>query len=95
MGRMVAQGCYRMCLTDNNFNNIPTGAVVDEILKEWTHRGLGGTTDADGYFETSLFHGEYEVKMDHPAVANSSQVYRFKVERSIKTHESIHVQISV
>ncbi|GMN48706.1 hypothetical protein TIFTF001_017874 [Ficus carica] len=28
-------GCYRMCLTDNNFQNLPAGDVVDKLLKEW------------------------------------------------------------
>ena len=28
-------GCYQMCLTDNNFQNLPTGETVDKLLKEW------------------------------------------------------------
>ncbi|KAF7811084.1 endo-1,4-beta-xylanase A-like [Senna tora] len=28
------EGCYRMCLTDNNFKNLPTGDVVDKVLNE-------------------------------------------------------------
>ncbi|KAK4284473.1 hypothetical protein QN277_001301 [Acacia crassicarpa] len=31
------EGCYRMCLTDNNFNNLPTGDVVDKLLQEWSN----------------------------------------------------------
>ncbi|KAH7290196.1 hypothetical protein KP509_30G035800 [Ceratopteris richardii] len=28
-------GCYRMCLTDNNMDNLATGNVVDALLNEW------------------------------------------------------------
>ncbi|XP_008455522.2 endo-1,4-beta-xylanase 5-like [Cucumis melo] len=66
-------GCYRMCLTDNNFNNLPTGDVVDKLLKEWGIKGsITATTDSNGFFETSLFHGEYEMKILHPSVTESS-----------------------
>ncbi|KAF8013932.1 hypothetical protein BT93_I1712 [Corymbia citriodora subsp. variegata] len=56
-------GCYRMCLTDNNFRNLPTGDVVDKLLKEWGGGGqvLSGTTGPDGALEASLFHGDYQV----------------------------------
>ncbi|XVF01394.1 hypothetical protein REPUB_Repub04eG0084600 [Reevesia pubescens] len=75
------QGCYRMCLTDNNFKNLATGDVVDKLLKEWGIKAtLQGTTDADGFFEASIFHGEYEAKITHPAATNSSLSQRFKVE---------------
>ncbi|CAN1167753.1 Endo-1,4-beta-xylanase 5 [Linum perenne] len=68
-GAWKAQGCYRMCLTDNNFRNLPTGDVVDKLLQEWG-RGhspvvVAGKTDDDGYLETSLFHGDYEVTISH------------------------------
>ncbi|CAK9315717.1 unnamed protein product [Citrullus colocynthis] len=66
-------GCYRMCLTDNNFNNLPTGNVVDKLLKEWGIKGsITATTDANGFFEGSLFHGEYEMQISHPSVTESS-----------------------
>ncbi|CAI9303478.1 unnamed protein product [Lactuca saligna] len=29
------EGCYRMCLTDNDFRNLATGDVVDKIIKEF------------------------------------------------------------
>ncbi|CAI9104265.1 OLC1v1002901C1 [Oldenlandia corymbosa var. corymbosa] len=59
-------GCYQMCLTDNNFKNLPTGDVVDKFLGEWKMLdGLTGTTDANGYFETSLHHGDYQVQINH------------------------------
>ncbi|VFQ95968.1 unnamed protein product [Cuscuta campestris] len=61
-------GCYKMCLTDNSFKNLPTGDVVDGVLKRMSGQGLGGTTAAGGYFETSLFHGDYQVKVEHPSL---------------------------
>ena len=52
-----------MCLTDNNFKNLPTGDVVDKLFKEWgISQALEGTTDDDGFFEGSLFHGDYQIK---------------------------------
>ncbi|PIN25432.1 Endo-1,4-beta-xylanase [Handroanthus impetiginosus] len=55
------EGCWKMCLTDQNFNNLDTGDVVDKFIAEWTHSsGLEGKTDSNGYFETSLFHDQYE-----------------------------------
>ncbi|TXG64099.1 hypothetical protein EZV62_011093 [Acer yangbiense] len=67
-----AGGCYKMCLTDNNFKNLPTGDVVDKLLKEWGSKAAAaaGTTDANGFFKASLFHGDYQAKMitnDHQA----------------------------
>ncbi|RVW69191.1 Anti-sigma-I factor RsgI6 [Vitis vinifera] len=60
-GTWDPRGCYRMCLTDGNFNNLPTGDVLDKILRQWSIAGMVGVTDANGVFEASLFHGDYEV----------------------------------
>ncbi|KAL6195342.1 hypothetical protein ACLB2K_030961 [Fragaria x ananassa] len=60
------EGCYRMCLTDNNFKNLPTGDVVDKLLSEWGLKAgfaSSATTDTNGVFETSLPHGDYEVQI--------------------------------
>lgn len=72
-----------MCLTDNNFKNLPSGDVVDKLLHEWSIRKLVGTTDANGFFEASLFHGNYKVKINHPAaIMGSSLSHSFKVTPS-------------
>ncbi|XP_028783793.1 endo-1,4-beta-xylanase 5-like [Neltuma alba] len=64
-------GCYRMCLTDNNFKNLPTGDVVDKLLHEWGfNTKLKGTTDPNGFFKANLFHGDYQVKVRHPILRN-------------------------
>ncbi|KAJ7946165.1 endo-1,4-beta-xylanase-like [Quillaja saponaria] len=82
------QGCYRMCLTDNNFNNLPTGDVVDKLAKEWGITKLAGTTDAKGFFEASLFHGDYEVKVTHPTLVNSTLAQSFKVMSTSETKKT-------
>lgn len=61
-----------MCLTDNNFNNLATGNVVDKLMQEWGLTASVGTTDADGFFETSLSHGDYTVKIGRHNVTTSS-----------------------
>ncbi|EEF29958.1 Endo-1,4-beta-xylanase precursor, putative [Ricinus communis] len=66
------EGCYRMCLTDHNFKNLPTGDVVDKLMGEWFGiESSSGMADANGFFEISLSHGEYLVKIHHQA-SNSS-----------------------
>ncbi|GER49136.1 Endo-1,4-beta-xylanase C [Striga asiatica] len=66
---MNAQGqCYQMCLTDANLNNLPTGNVVDGFRNQLTHAYdlMSGTTDQNGFFQKSLYHGKYEVTISHP-----------------------------
>ncbi|KAL6514630.1 hypothetical protein OROGR_020209 [Orobanche gracilis] len=62
------QGCYRMCLTDNNFKNLATGDVVDKFINQLAHYGdlPEIITDSNGFYEGSLYHGEYEVKISQP-----------------------------
>ncbi|CAI0425178.1 unnamed protein product [Linum tenue] len=60
-----------MCLTDNNFNNLATGDVVDRLLHEWGGSKeplVLGETDENGFLEASLFHGDYNVTIVHPGV---------------------------
>ncbi|XP_027112047.1 endo-1,4-beta-xylanase 5-like [Coffea arabica] len=54
-------GCYQMCLTDNNFRNLPAGDVVDNLLKEWQTGAVEGQTDDHGSFSFYGFFGEYKV----------------------------------
>ncbi|KAF8013931.1 hypothetical protein BT93_I1711 [Corymbia citriodora subsp. variegata] len=74
------EGCYRMCLTDN-FNNLPTGDVVNKLLKEWGggEQVLSGTTGLDGALEASLFHGDYQVTATQPGANSSYAVQGFEV----------------
>lgn len=73
-----------MCLTDNNFKNLPAGDVVDKFIKELKHDNLIGTTDSLGHFQASLYHGDYEAKINHPAIlGSSSAAMKFKVAPTI------------
>nr|XP_043630116.1 endo-1,4-beta-xylanase 5-like [Erigeron canadensis] len=93
------QGCYRMCLTDNNFNNLPTGDVVDKIVRAFFGRVVTATTDVNGFYATSLTHGNYEVKFveDHHQTAKhikSPPVSQyFKVGASSSSEDTMHIKI--
>ncbi|KAI3958914.1 hypothetical protein MKX01_023590 [Papaver californicum] len=71
-------GCWRMCLTDGNFHNLPTGDVVDKLLNEWKPKSSKGKVDVNGDFKTSLFHGDYDVTTSNPFM-NSTLTQSFKV----------------
>ncbi|KAI3867631.1 hypothetical protein MKW98_006008 [Papaver atlanticum] len=73
-----AAGCFRMCLTDEKYNNLPTGDVVDKLINEWKPYSSEGKTDSNGEFKTLLFHGDYDVKIYHPSM-NSTLTRRFEV----------------
>ncbi|KFK40660.1 hypothetical protein AALP_AA2G025200 [Arabis alpina] len=85
-------GCFVMCLTDGNFKNLPTGDVVDKLLHEWG--GLGrkiiGLTDTDGFFEASLFLGDYDFNISSP-VTNSKGSYSFKLTSDEQSHLVVRV----
>ncbi|XP_027768128.1 endo-1,4-beta-xylanase 5-like [Solanum pennellii] len=82
-------GCFRMCLTDNNFKNLPTGDVVDKVRTSLSHEGLIGTTNAEGYFETSLFHGDYKAIVTHPSITDSSFDHNLTVTPMAESDEKL------
>ncbi|KAK3150786.1 hypothetical protein QOZ80_3AG0237760 [Eleusine coracana subsp. coracana] len=86
------QGCYVMCLTDNNFKNLPTGDVVDKLIQEWKTNSHAGVADDEGYYEAELFHGDYNVTVSHP-VANSTVMQSLSVHRDYSSDNvfTIHV----
>ncbi|CAA2997949.1 endo-1,4-beta-xylanase A-like [Olea europaea subsp. europaea] len=86
-GSMSTKGCWKMCFTDKNFSNLPTGNALDNIMKVWRHEGFASTTDAYGYFNTSLFHGDYEVEIRH-TTTNYSKIRQFGMEPSEKIQEA-------
>ncbi|KAL9244741.1 hypothetical protein vseg_018478 [Gypsophila vaccaria] len=72
------QGCYRMCLTDNNFRNLDTGDVVDKVLSDWGHgHSISGTTDGLGFVNVSLFHGVYNVEFVQQQQRQQQQQHSF------------------
>lgn len=90
------KGCYRMCLTDNiNFKNLPNGDVVDKLIHEWGLKGLvSGTTDAKGFFEAPLSHGDYEVSITHPTSKSSSLVQRLNVKPTASSQKPLFLKFS-
>lgn len=58
-------GCYQMCLTDNNLQNLPAGDVVDKLLKEWETGELKGKTDEHGSYSFFGFLGEYKATVTY------------------------------
>ncbi|XP_059654958.1 endo-1,4-beta-xylanase 5-like [Cornus florida] len=86
---MRADGCFRMCLTDNEFRNLPAGDVVDKLLKEWQTGILEGHTDEYGSYSFSGFLGEYKVTVDY---GNGTADSTFSICRSDETkHFYIHL----
>ncbi|KAH7518113.1 hypothetical protein FEM48_Zijuj09G0136100 [Ziziphus jujuba var. spinosa] len=91
------QGCYQMCLTDNNFKNLPTGDVVDKLLREWGLEEINGKIDGHGFYKTSLFHGDYQVKVSHPTLNNSFLSQSLSVASQVDDeshHTTILFQVS-
>ncbi|KAL5700725.1 endo-1,4-beta-xylanase [Ranunculus cassubicifolius] len=76
--------CYRMCLTDTSFKNLPTGDVVDKLITEWSHQRLVGITDENGFFDALLFNGDYEMTLTHPNT-NSTLTKSFNVDSESET----------
>lgn len=80
-------GCYEMCLTDTNFQNLPAGDVVDNLLGEWRTKEVDGKTDEHGSYSFEGFLGEYEVSVKRgDQTANST----FALSQGVETR---HVTI--
>ncbi|RXH87623.1 hypothetical protein DVH24_034523 [Malus domestica] len=69
---MHPNGCYQMCLTDNNLQNLPAGDVVDKLLKEWQTGEIEGQTDEHGSYSFYGFLGEYKVSVKYGNRSSSS-----------------------
>lgn len=54
-----------MCLTDNDFNNLPSGDVVDKLLQEWQTSSVQGITDEHGSNSFYGFLGEYRIRVEY------------------------------
>ncbi|CAN0846048.1 Endo-1,4-beta-xylanase 5-like, partial [Linum grandiflorum] len=67
------KGCYEMCLTDNDMNNLPAGDTVDKLLKEWSTGEVNGSSDEQGSYSFYGYLGEYSVKVEYGGrVVNST-----------------------
>ncbi|KAM0859374.1 hypothetical protein ACQ4PT_047288 [Festuca glaucescens] len=74
-------GCYVMCLTDKDFNNLPAGNIVDKLIAEWKTHPEAATTDANGVAELDLVHGDYSFTVTHPSL-HSPTVHTLTVDAS-------------
>ena len=89
------EGCYRICLTDNNFKNLPAGDVVDKLLHEWGLGKLSAKTDQNGFLDVSLFHGDYKLEINHP-VKNYSFTHHLQVNPIDESKETTQfVKLSI
>ncbi|XP_059073324.1 endo-1,4-beta-xylanase 5-like [Cryptomeria japonica] len=86
-------GCYQMCLTDNNFNNLATENVVDKLIEEWNNESIEGITDENGELNFFGFRAYYKAIVMHLELNNSTT---FKVSRvSMTTYQSRQIYIVI
>ncbi|KAL8097485.1 endo-1,4-beta-xylanase 5-like [Apium graveolens] len=83
-------GCREMCLTDNQFKNLPAGDVVDKLIDEWKTKKLEGVTDQNGVFQHRIVKGLYNLTVEHP---NTGQIIRMEVSVTSKNTEDIFIQL--
>ncbi|KAF3963221.1 hypothetical protein CMV_012369 [Castanea mollissima] len=77
----IAANFKEMPLADTNFKNTPAGDVVDKLLHEWKHcQAQEFTADDKGFVDVLLFHGDYNVTVQHTQ-ANSSTTLGFRVTK--------------
>ncbi|XP_020238003.1 endo-1,4-beta-xylanase 1 isoform X2 [Cajanus cajan] len=82
-------GCYQMCLTDNNFKNLPAGDIVDKLLEEWQSGRVEGVTDGHGSYSFYGFLGEYRISVNYE---NRTIKSTFSLSRGEETR---HVTITI
>ncbi|KAJ9132708.1 hypothetical protein P3X46_033546 [Hevea brasiliensis] len=75
-------GCYQMCLTDDNLQNLPAGDVVDKLLQEWKTEQQNGHTDDHGSYSFYGYLGEHRVSV---AYGNRTASSTFSLFRSEET----------
>ncbi|KAK2982320.1 hypothetical protein RJ640_009017, partial [Escallonia rubra] len=63
--------CGKMCLTDTNFKNLPTGDVVDTLMNDWNRAILKGNTDECGVYEHQVIYGEHLVTVLDPSTGKN------------------------
>lgn len=82
-------GCYQMCLTDNDFKNLPSGDVVDKLLQEWQTGRVKGVTDEHGSHSFYGFLGEYRIVVKYH---NRTAYSTFSLTRG---EETKHVTVTL
>lgn len=85
-------GFTTLPLVDLNFKNTAAGDVVDKLLGEWKSPSFEITADDEGFVEASLFHGDYNVRVQHPGF-NSSISVSIKVSEDA-VHQNFNLQLN-
>ena len=78
-------------LADANFQNTPTGDVVDKLIGKWgtgTHTAIA---DSRGIIDISLHRGDYDVTVTHPLIQYSRKL-NISVRKGFSP-ETIHVKM--
>uniref|UniRef100_A0ACD5VMQ9 Uncharacterized protein n=1 Tax=Avena sativa TaxID=4498 RepID=A0ACD5VMQ9_AVESA len=84
-------GCWVMCLTDKDFNNLPAGNIVDKLIAEWKTHPEAATTDANGAAHLELVHGNFTLTLTHPSL-QSPTVHTLTVDGSSSLEHAIGIQ---
>ncbi|KAJ0969958.1 hypothetical protein J5N97_022835 [Dioscorea zingiberensis] len=82
-------GCYQMCLTDDKFENLPAGDVVDKLIQEWQTNQTGGFTNEHGLYSFNGFLGEYKITV---SFGNKSTVTTFSLAQGEET-KHLNIQL--
>lgn len=82
-------GCREMCLTDNQFNNLPAGDVVDKLIDEWKTKKLKGSTDENGVFEHPIFKGSYIMTVKNP---ETGEILKRTLDVTNENNEEVFIQ---
>jgi hypothetical protein len=65
-------------------------------LNEWGKTTVSGTTNENGFLETSLFHGDYEMEISHPIKKNYTNTHQMQVlSKDEFTKSTQFIQLSV
>ncbi|RHN82182.1 putative endo-1,4-beta-xylanase [Medicago truncatula] len=78
-------------LADADFQNTPTGDVVDKLILEWGSGPHTAIANSRGIIDLSLHHGDYDVTVTHP-LTNYSKTLNISVRKEFSL-ESIHVKM--
>ncbi|CAO2831469.1 unnamed protein product [Amaranthus hypochondriacus] len=83
----------KMCLVDvqQDFKKTKTGDIVDEfIAKLWSSRPLKFTTNEQGFSESILLIGDYDVNVRHPT---TNKFTKFKLKVTEKSAHLVHLHL--
>lgn len=78
-------------LADADFQNTPTGDIVDKLIHEWETGPQTAIADSRGIVDISLRHGDYEVTATHP-LTKCSKTMKISARKGFSM-ETIHVKM--